>query len=66
MTDEIGARAMEFDLIGFGTAASPVRILRAKVGEKPVPPKAEPPDGFFDPPDDDDNGNANGAGAPPV
>jgi hypothetical protein len=28
------------------------------VGEKP---KAEPPEGFFDPPDDDDdNGNGNG------
>ena len=51
---------MEFDLIGFGSAASPVRILRAKVGEKPVPPKSEPPEGFFDTPPDDDNGNGNG------
>ena len=63
MTNKTGARAMEFDLIGFGTAASPVRVLRAKVGEKPVGEKKDPPEGFFTPPDDDDddNGNANGA-----
>ena len=61
MTHKTGARTMEFDLIGFGSAASPVRILRAKVGEKP---KSEPPEGFFDPPPDDDNGNGNGGAEP--
>lgn len=34
-------------LIGF---ASGSRCVHAKVGEKPTPPKDEPPDDFFDPP----------------
>ena len=36
------------DLLGF---AAGLRSLQAKLGEKP---KSEPPDGFFDPPEDDD------------
>jgi hypothetical protein len=42
------AEILALELLGFASGA---RSLQAKVGEKP---KSEPPDGFFDPPEDDD------------
>ena len=54
------ADAMAEELLGFGAGS---RSLRAKVGEKPVPEKLEPPEDFFEEPEDDDeNGGGKGGG----